>query len=124
MVDLTTSSEGLKDADLARAPAVGAALNRFVEEGGGLLIRPQGVRYELDQDDRFWNLALEPLGLKYLGEGVHDKTREYKCGFMNRRYFYTCAIDRHSVTEGVRCLYLPGVGLFAVSRHSAHAILG
>jgi hypothetical protein len=110
VADLFTSSEGLRDEDMARAPAVGAALKRFVEEGGGLLLRPQGVRYESDQDDRFWNLVFEPLGLKYLGEGVYDKTREYKSSFMNRRYFYTCAIDRHPVTENVKCLYLPMTG--------------
>ena len=109
VVDLTTSNEGRREEDMAHATAAGAALRRFVEEGGGLLIRPQAQRYPSDEDERYWSLVFEPLGVKILHEGVYDKTRTLKNSF-GRNYFYTKAIKAHPVTEHVDCLYLPMTG--------------
>lgn len=108
---LNTTCEGLPrlTPELeARARRVGAALARYVGEGGGLYLQPRSVRYPGDEDERYWNLVLEPLGCEILHEGVFDKTRQYEGRTAGKALFwYTSAASQHPVTAGVRCLYLP-----------------
>ena len=118
VVHLTGAHEGvpkLMPQHEARAKRVGAALLRYVQNGGGLFIQPLSVRYSGDQDEKYWNLVLEPFGIQILHEGVYDKTRSYE-GKTNQKatFWFTNNIRPHAVTEGVKCLYLPlhGYGEF------------
>lgn len=98
-----------------RAPVVGRALARYVAEGGGLLIEPQSVRYRGDEDDKYWNAVLAPLGMAILPEGVFDKTRAFQGQTLGMDTFWrTQNIQPHPVTKGVSSLCLPlhSYGLF------------
>lgn len=108
---LTTTDEGVQRLTPeyeARAKVAGAALARYVREGGGLLLSPRAVRYPGDDDERYWNLVLAPLGCEILHEGNFDKSRAYEGKTLGKAMFwYTTAVSEHPVTAGVRCLYLP-----------------
>ena len=115
VVLVTTTEEGvskLTPALEAHAKVAGAALARYVRDGGGLFLQPRSVRYPGDEDERYWNLVLEPLGCQILHEGSYDKARAFDGkplpGVIGKlQYWFTKAIQPHAVTEGVRCLYLP-----------------
>lgn len=110
-IHITTTEEGVPQLTpelIAHAKVAGAALARYVREGGGLFLQPQGVRYPGDQDEAYWNLVLEPLGCQILHEGAFDKTREYQGKtLMAATFWYTEAVRPHPVTQGVERLYLP-----------------
>lgn len=92
----------------AYAPKVSAALQRYVREGGGLMIVPQGLRYPADDDVKYWNLVFEPLGLQILSEGVFDSTRSFPGRDIEpATYWFSQNIKRHPITEGVQRLVLP-----------------
>jgi len=111
VVHLTTTEEGVTRFDEAhkkRAAVVGRALVRYVEEGGGLFLEPQPVRYPGDEDELYWNAVLAPLGVKILHEGVFDKTRTFEGQTLGKATFWhTRNIRAHPVTKDVSCLYLP-----------------
>lgn len=111
VVQLGTTEEGaskLTPQLEARAKRVGAALRRYVEDGGGLFLQPQPVRYWNTDDEKYWNLVLEPLGARILHEGVFDKTRSYEGRTIGKALFwFTTNIRQHPLTDGVKCLYLP-----------------
>ncbi|MEI6166931.1 MAG: hypothetical protein WCS52_07030 [bacterium] len=106
-----TSPEGvykLDDQFLKRAEVVGKALMRYVQEGGGLFVQPQPVRYPGGDDEKYWNLVLAPFGLEILHEGLFDKTRAFEGKTIGKATFwFTRNILPHPVTEGVSGLCLP-----------------
>ncbi len=98
-----------------RGPVVGAALKRYVEEGGGLFLQPQPVRYPNTDDIKYWNLVLAPLGLRITGEGLFDETHSYTGRTLfTASFWWTTNIVAHPATEGVSTLYLPmnGAGVY------------
>jgi hypothetical protein len=111
VIHLTTTEEGVTRFDEAhkkRAGIVGRALARFVEDGGGLFLQPQPVRYPGDEDELYWNAVLAPLGAKILHEGVFDKTRTFEGQTLGKATFWhTGNVQAHPVTKDVSCLYLP-----------------
>jgi len=114
VVHLATTQEGASPFDEAlkqRATVVGRALARYVEEGGGLFLQPQPVRYPNTDDELYWNAVLAPLGVTILHEGVFDKTRTFEGKTLpqirNATFWHTHNIQPHAVTNGVSCLYLP-----------------
>jgi len=111
VVHLATTEEGVTRFDEAhrkRAEIVGRALVRYVEQGGGLFLQPQPVRYPGDEDERYWNAVLAPLGAKILHEGVFDKTRAFEGQTLGKATFWhTANIRAHPVTKDVSCLCLP-----------------
>jgi hypothetical protein len=108
---LNTTCEGINKLTpemIAQAKVTGAALARYVREGGGLFLQPRAVRYPGDPDEEYWNLVLQPLGCEILHEGVYDETRQYVGRTVSQaHFFYTTALEPHPVTAGVQCLYLP-----------------
>ncbi|MDD5704814.1 MAG: hypothetical protein PHR35_02735, partial [Kiritimatiellae bacterium] len=92
------------DVQKKRAAIVGRALARYVEEGGGLFIEPQSVRYPGAQDEDYWNAVLAPLGAEILHEGAFDKTRSFAA---KATFWHTRNIQAHPVTKDVSQLYLP-----------------
>jgi len=94
---------------VARAKRAGKVLARYVRAGGGLFLNPQSVRYANTDALKYWNVFLEPFGIKVLREGIADKTRPYKVGNppYQRTFWYTGNIRPHPVTRGVESLYLP-----------------
>ncbi|MBI4026946.1 MAG: hypothetical protein HY360_18315 [Verrucomicrobia bacterium] len=114
VVQLWTTNEGVGAMTPqleARAKRVGAALLRYVQAGGGLFLQPHPVRYANTDDEKYWNLLLEPLGVKILHEAVYDQTRSYEGKTLGKTLFwFTTNIAAHPVTEGVKCLYLPLYG--------------
>ena len=101
----------------ARAKIVGAALARYVQDGGGLAVLEQPVRYPSTCDERYWNLVLAPLGITILHEGCFDPTREYKDTILGEAtsYWFTQRLSPHPVTAGVQRLYLPSYAITAYS---------
>jgi len=118
VVHLATTEEGVTRFDekhQRRAPVVGRALARYVEQGGGLFLQPRPVRYPGDEDELYWNAVLAPLGAKILHEGVFDKTRAFEGQTLGKATFWrTSNIQAHPVTRDVSCLALPlhGYGHF------------
>ena len=114
VVHLATTQEGASPFDEAhqkRAAVVGRALARYVEEGGGLFLQPQSVRYPGMDDEVYWNAVLAPLGVTILHEGIFDKTRTFEGQTLPQRqkatFWHTRNIQPHAVTKGVTNLYLP-----------------
>jgi len=111
VVHLVTTEEGVTRFDekhRRRADVVGQALARYVEQGGGLFVQPQPVRYPGDEDELYWNAVLAPLGAKILHEGVFDKTRAFEGQTLGQATFWkTSNLQTHPVTRDVSCLALP-----------------
>lgn len=111
VVHLAPHHEGvtrITDAHRQRAARVGAVLAKYVGEGGGLFVQPVAVRYPGDQDEEYWNLVFEALGMEILHEGAFDKSRVFRAKTLHETTFWhTANIAPHPVTEGVRRLYLP-----------------
>ncbi|MBU4212207.1 MAG: hypothetical protein KKD33_06450, partial [Verrucomicrobia bacterium] len=93
----------------ARGKIVGAALARYVNEGGGLFVQAQS--WGTSAGEKYWNIVLAPFGIEVLHEGCCDTTRTYKgAGFGSIDYWFTKNIKPHPVTVGVERLYLPTHG--------------
>ncbi|MHB9024709.1 MAG: hypothetical protein ACYC7E_11135 [Armatimonadota bacterium] len=111
VVALTTTTEGfyqLTPAQIAQGKVVGAALARYVREGGGLLLQPVPVRYPNSEDETYWNYVFEPLGVKILHEGAFDATRAFEGSAVGKIKFWTTRnITAHPTTTGVKTLCLP-----------------
>jgi len=111
VVHLATTEEGVTRFDerhQRRAAIVGRALAGYVEQGGGLFLQPQPVRYPGDEDELYWNAVLSPLGAKILHEGVFDKTRAFEGQTLGKATFWqTGNIQSHPLTRGVSGLCLP-----------------
>lgn len=113
---LQPASEGifkLDDKLRNRAAAAGKALARYVQEGGGLFVKPMPVRYPGSDDEKYWNLVLAPFGMEVLHEGVYDRTRTFQGATLeSATFWFTRNIQPHPVTEGVSglCLPLHGMG--------------
>lgn len=113
VIVLRTAEEGVHrfTADWRqRAERLGKALELHVAAGGGLVLQVRPVRYQNDEDEQFWNQALEPLGVRILHEGVFDPSDaiEVAMGGLHRdRFFFTANILPHPLTAGVGGLWLP-----------------
>lgn len=114
VVHLTTTEEGITVVTpelAAHAKVAGAALARYVKDGGGLYIQPRSVRYPNSHDEKYWNLLLAPFGLQILHEATFDKTRTFEGKTLSLvPFWFTSNIKPHPVTEGVRGLCLPRDG--------------
>lgn len=111
VVRLQTSTEGFYDLTpelKSHAKVVGAALARYVRDGGGLLLQSVAVRYPNSFDEQYWNLVCEPLGLQILHEGVYDPTRHFEGNAITKVNFWiTRSFKEHAVTAGIKTLCLP-----------------
>lgn len=100
----------LNESGKRKAAETGEALKKYVEEGGGLIVLPVGVRYQGHDDEKYWNLVLNPIGASITREGVADLTNktgnEWKTGFFSD-FFYTRNIAKHPVTENIESLWFP-----------------
>ncbi len=100
----------LTDQFRQRAENVAKGLEKYVSEGGGLVIQPRSVRYANDEDEKYWNLVFGRFGLKILHEGVFDTTNqaevEIKPG-LKQKFFHTGNIQDNPATSGVKSLWLP-----------------
>ena len=93
------------------AAELGRKLARYVEDGGGLLIQANPVRYPGSDDEKYWNIVFKPFGVKILNEGLFDKTRTFQPTPGSRpTYWETTSFTAHPVTEGVKRLFLPKEG--------------
>ncbi len=113
---LTTTTEGHETVQLtpqqeAYGKMVGEALARYVQEGGGLFLQAQSVRYPNTDDEKYWNVVMAPFGATLLHEGCFDPTRTFK-GFDlgPTTYWFTQSVKPHPVTENVQRLFLPLYG--------------
>ena len=108
--------EGVPRMDAAareQARTVRADLERYVSQGGGLLLLLQPVRYPHDEDELFENAVMEGFGVRMLHEGLFDTAHTFRAAtlvFPAMEFFYTGNIRPHPTTEGVRRLYLPRYG--------------
>jgi hypothetical protein len=97
-----------------RAAIVRHDLERYVSEGGGLLLLIQPVRYPHDEDELFHNALIEGLGVRMLHEGLFDPAHTFLAPatlvFPRMEFFYTANVHPHPTTEGIRRLYLPRYG--------------
>lgn len=112
VIHLATTIEGVGvmfgEEEKGQAQKVANVLKKYVENGGGLFIQAQSVRYPNTKDEDYWNEVLKPFGIEILHECIFDKTREYKGKTINEEsFFYTQNILPHPITEGIKCLYLP-----------------
>jgi hypothetical protein len=94
------------------AAAARRALEKYLAEGGGVLLILQAVRYPGDKDQDYANLILQGLGVEMLHEGVFDQKRRFSAPiasiFQPEGFFWTeNVVKGHPVTAGVRCLCLP-----------------
>ena len=94
------------------AAEVRAGLERYVNEGGSVLLILQAVRYASDQDQDYTNLLIQGLGVQMLHEGVFDAKRKFTTRIADvlapEGFFWTENITPgHAVTKGVRRLCLP-----------------
>ena len=116
VIQLATLPEGVPTLDVPhkkRAVAVGRVLRRYVEEGGGLFLQPQPVRYQNTDDERYWNAVLAPLGVKILHEGDFDSTRSFEGRTLGKvTFWHTRNIQPHPITKDVSQLYLPLASFF------------
>ncbi len=101
----------LTDALRGTADVARRALERYVADGGGLLIVAQAVRYPGDDDELYNNMLIEGFGAQMMHEGVFDPEREFLSPqtliFRPESFFWTEAVAAHPVTEDVQRLYLP-----------------
>jgi hypothetical protein len=116
VVHIQTTEEGigtdLTDVYKKRAENLTKALERYLNDGGSVLIQPFAERYQGHVDEEFWNIVLKPFGAKILHEGVFDKSRKF-IGTTRAEgtvFWYTNNIRKHPVTEGVKSLSLPLTG--------------
>ena len=94
------------------AAAARGALEKYLREGGGVLLILQAVRYPGDKDQDYANLILKGLGLEMLHEGVFDNARRFAAPiasiFAPEEFFWTKNIAKgHPATEGVGRVCLP-----------------
>ena len=113
VVHLSMGEEGHKRftaADKKRVAIVGRALARYVADGGGLFLQLRVCNYPGDENELYWNALLAPFGTQSLHEGVFDNTHTLEGTTLPDQkvlFWHTTNIERHPITEGVRCLYLP-----------------
>ena len=94
------------------AAAARGALEKYLREGGGVLLILQAVRYPGDKDQDYANLILKGLGLEMLHEGVFDQGHRFAAPiatiFPPEGFFWTeNIVNGHPATEGVSRLCLP-----------------
>jgi hypothetical protein len=94
-----------------RAAQERQALEKFVSNGGGLIVLPTLRRYPGQAIDEYYNLVLEGFGIKVLSEGIWDAAHQFKdagtLAFPPLSYFTTTQVKPHAVTRGVERLALP-----------------
>ncbi|HEY7429032.1 MAG TPA: hypothetical protein VH682_32675 [Gemmataceae bacterium] len=94
-----------------RAAAERQALEKFVSNGGGLIVLPCLRRYPGQAIDEYFSLVLEGFGVKVLPESVWDPSHHFtdpgNLAFPPLPYFTTTQFKRHAVTRGVERLALP-----------------
>ncbi len=105
---------GLRDHPwtLTNAQAAGRALERYVREGGGLLILARATGYPGSEIQEYASEMYKPLGVEFLREGVWDPERAFSAsvfrGVPPEDFFYTENLTAgHPVTQGVERLALP-----------------
>ena len=113
----TTTEEGVTEFTAAarqRSRVARGDLERYVREGGGLLLLLQAVRYPHDDDEKFYNAMFEGFGVRMLHEGLFDPAHAFQSPptlvFRPMEFFYTTNVHPHPTTDGVRRLYLPRYG--------------
>jgi len=89
-----------------------AGLQRYLNEGGSVLLILQPVRYPGNKDQDYSNLIIKELGVQMLHEGVFDTKRTFTTRIADimapERFFWTENITKgHPATIGVRRLCLP-----------------
>ena len=91
-------------------PKARRVLERYVREGGGLLLLPQSSRYPREESEEIANALLEGFGLETLREATYDPSNLYehaaKPPWRAERFFHTENVSSHPVTQGVERLYL------------------
>ncbi|MGE4653053.1 MAG: hypothetical protein AAEJ53_19385, partial [Myxococcota bacterium] len=91
-------------------PKARRVLERYVREGGGLLLLPQSSRYPLEESEKIANALLEGFGIEILREAIYDASKLYehaaKAPWQDERFFHTENISPHPVTRGIERLYL------------------
>lgn len=102
----------IDDDSMANAAAAGDAMERYLRQGGSLLIFARATGYASSQVQEYASKMYERFGLEFLREGVWDPERSFEAPiFYNRNpedFFYTENITKgHPVTEGVERLALP-----------------
>lgn len=114
VIVLDESNEGvyhITAQDRERIQIIGADLERYVNEGGGLFLLTEAVRYPGSQDENFYNLLMKPFGVQMLHEGIFDKQHTFESPqtlvFPPMKFFWTGNIAQHPVTQGIRGLALP-----------------
>lgn len=99
-----------------RARNVSDALVKFVQNGGGLVILPQPVRYPNDDDEKYWNEVFKPFGCAIKHEGIADlttvKTANMKPG-LDWDFFYLPNAGKHPVVERLKGFWFPVKNIFA-----------
>lgn len=115
-IHLITTEEGIPHLTpelKTHARMVGEALADYVKQGGGLFLEVSPVRYPGTQDEAYWNLVLEPLGLQILHEAVFDPTRIFEdvvlYGHKPEIFWFTRNFldSNFPLLQGVRGLCLP-----------------
>jgi len=91
-------------------PEARRVLERYVREGGGLLLLPQGSRYPLEESEAIASALLEGFGLEIFPEAIYDAehlfTHPATAHWKSEQFFYTEEVAPHPVTDGVERLYL------------------
>ena len=82
-----------------RAAAERQALEKFVSNGGGLIVLPNLRRYPGQAIDEYYNLVLEGFGIKVLPEGIWDPSHHFTTAgtlaFPPMTYFTTMQVKSH-----------------------------
>lgn len=95
------------------------ALERYVSEGGGLVMLADIGEYWSDRTRPIFNYVFQGFGLEMLPEGICDLKRQYhdtSCLALRgghslfADFFETTNIEKHVVTEGVERIFLPQFG--------------
>jgi len=114
VICLSSTSEGIyrfDDALKRNCAAARRALERYVGEGGGLLVLLQPERYPNSDDEEYFSALMAGFGVSFLHEGVWDPEHAFKSpktlAIPSWDFFFTSNIAPHPVTEGVERLYLP-----------------
>ena len=106
-----------KDKEKPSAAALFTLLEKFMEEGGGVLfdssVEDTGSMCDSEPDvSQFTKLLMERFGISYLRQqALREKSDDaaLRFGFFNEQVFYTENITPHPVTQEVKGIWYPAV---------------